>query len=139
MAKIKKLKYNPETEYHIIGLSTSEDDYKVSWLINKNTNIQLQRTDNLEVRDDNKTDILVFSVFKGHDGSNGFKIKLVSNKCPEGYLINELKNIDIFIVIFCTDTNYSSKLTTELKKFAEINAVFNIDKLNLKSKEKLLF
>jgi hypothetical protein len=138
--KTKKLRYKPDFEYSIIGISTSEDDYKISWLLNKNTDIQLSRSENLEIREDRKTEILRFSVFKGVDKASGIKHRLVSNKCSEGYLVEELKNIDLFLVVYCKDENkYASKIISELKKLQEINAVFNIDGSKLKSKEKLIF
>ncbi len=138
--KTKKLKYKPEFEFELIGISTIEDDYKISWAINKCLDIKLQRDDNLEIKNEKKSTVQSFSVFKGFFSGTGDKIKLVANKSFEGFLIEELKNIDFFLVIYSDKEKSPVKIIIkELKSNSAINIALIIDPNKLKSKEKLLF
>lgn len=138
--KTKKLKYKPEFEFELIGISSSADDYKISWIINNSTNIELQRDENLEILNDKFESLQIFSTFSCKHPDTGDKVKMVSNRSNEGFLIEELKNIDYFLIF------YSEKLSIPitnfiktLKTYPEVSAIFKIDASKLKSKEKLLF
>ena len=138
--KTKKLKYKPEFEFELIGISTIEDDYKISWVINKCLDIKLQRDDNLEIKNEKKSTVQSFNVFKGFFPGTGDKIKLVANKSSEGFLIEELKNIDFFLVIYSDKEKSPVKIIIkELKSNSAVNIALIIDLNKVKSKEKLLF
>ncbi len=138
--KTKKLKYSPDYEFSIIGIISGEDDYKVSWLINKLCGIDLYKQKNLEIRNDKYSNFQVFSVFKAFLEDSGNRLRFLSNKCSDGFLIEELKNIDYLLVIYGDNReNLLNKIIKELKPGSEINGVFKIDPNKLKSREKLLF
>lgn len=138
--KTKKLKYSPDDKFSIIGIISSEDDYKISWFINKLTGIDLSKEANLEIRNDKFSDFQIFSVFKSYIEDSDNYIKLISNKCPGGFLIEEFKNMDYFIVILGDNREQlQNRIIKELKSCSEISGIFKIKPERLKSKEKLLF
>lgn len=138
--KTKKFKYKPDYSFLLIGINSIEDDYKICWIINKISGVDLIKQDSLEIRNNKFYQIQSFSVFKGETDFADSYIKLVSNKCTEGFLIEELKNIDYFIVI--SDEKVISNqqnFIKDLKQNSEITSAFIINPEDLKSKEKLLF
>ncbi len=138
--KTKKLKYSPDYKLSIIGIISAEDDYRLSWLINKLTGIELSKGKNLEIQNDKFSDFQTFSVFKSYIEDSGNIIKFISNKCSFGFLVEELKNMDYFLVISGNNRDHlEDKIIQELRPCPEISGVFKISIETLKSKEKLLF
>ena len=138
--KTKKLKYKPNYNFKLLGISCSEEDYKLSWEISQLLNTGFVKTDDLQIIDPRFSDYLAFSVFHNADQSNFPEIKLVSNKGKEGFLIEELKNIDFFIIVYDEDdTKFYKDFVLKLKESEIVTAVFSLQVEKLKSKEKLLF
>ncbi|PLX08266.1 MAG: IPExxxVDY family protein [Marinilabiliales bacterium] len=138
--KTRKLKYKPDYDFKLLGLSSVEEDYKLSWELSRTLNTGFVKSMELRIIDPKFSDFLLFSVFENEDKSGFPDIRLVSNKGKEGYLIEELKNIDFFIIIHDDeDTNFYTEFVSKLKKSEVITAVFQLEPNKLKSKEKLLF
>jgi len=138
--KTKKLKYKPEYDFYLLGILSSENDYKISWEISQLLKTNFVKSDDLKIIDSRFSEYLLFSVFKNTDKVNFPEIKLISNKGKEGFLIEELKNIDYFIIIYDSDdTNFNNEFVLKLKKSEIITAVFQLQPEKLRSKEKLLF
>jgi hypothetical protein len=136
--KTKKLRYKPEFDFDILGISSSENDYKISWLISSCLEIEFIKCDDLKMLDDKEPEEQIFSVFENIPEGHGLKLKIVSNKGNLGYLITELKNIDYFLLIQ-KEESMLNDLYAKLKSLPEIIAVFKLNPAELKSKEKLLF
>lgn len=138
--KTKKLKYKPQFNFKLIGISSSEEDYKISWRLSKILKSEFIKSESLQIIDPRFTEYLVFSVFENEDKYKLPDIKLVANKGIEGFLIEELKNIDFFIIVNNDEeTDFDEIIIENLKKEDGITAVFSLDPDKLKSKEKLLF
>ncbi len=138
--KTKKLKYKPDYNFYLIGISCADEDYKLSWEISQILKTSFVKTDNLEINDPRFSEYLTFSVFTNIDKSEYGDIKLVSNKGKEGFLVEELKNIDFFLIVNDDeDTNSLKEFVVKLKQSDIITAVFKLEPEKLKSKEKLLF
>jgi len=138
--KTRKLKYIPDYDFELLGLLTSENDYKLSWSISKVLNIEFRKCNDLEISDRKTGDKQVFSIFENCDKIEKWKLKLVSNKGNIGYLIPELKNIDYFLIIrYENEYIPQDDLISKLKNTNGISGVFKIESQNLKSKERLFF
>jgi hypothetical protein len=138
--KTKKLKYIPEYNFDLLGLSTSENDYKLSWLISKEFGIEFCKCKELKVFDRKNSEELCFSVFENCDKTNIWNLKLIANKGNLGYLLPELRNVDYFLMIFDKDeTILLKEIIQKLKSINEISGVFIPDIQKLKSKERLIF
>lgn len=138
--KTKKLKYKPQFNFKLIGISSTEEDYKISWRLSKILKSEFIKSESLQIIDPRFTEYLVFSVFENEDKYKLPDIKLVANKGIEGFLIEELKNIDFFIIVNNDEeTDFDEIIIENLKKEDGITAVFSLDPDKLKSKEKLLF
>lgn len=138
--KTKKLKYIPEYNFELIGISSSDDDYQLSWHLSKLLNSEFVRAADLEIIDPRFPEFQMFSVYENFDIEGNSSVKIVANKGNVGFLIEELKNIDFFILIFGSESSgFTGELFTKLKTVESISAVFKLKPENLKSKEKLLF
>lgn len=138
--KTKKIKYDPEYNFELLGVSSADDDYKLSWHLSKLLNAEFVWLANLEIRDDRFSELQIFNVFECVTLPQTSNIKLIGNRANVGFLIEELKNIDYFILIFdCDNQTTIDSLISQIKTIESITGIFRLKPENLKSREKLLF
>jgi len=117
---IYKLKTDSQTVFTIIGISSHENDYRLSWNINEHTGLSFSQNDSL-VTDSGKE----FTRFVHEDEEQ--KMTLLSNRCDNGFLLEKHKNID-FILKF--DMHLSEGKISEwlcnLKKVPLISTAYHI-------------
>lgn len=61
--KTKKIKYDPEYNFELLGVSSADDDYKLSWHLSKLLNAEFVWLANLEIRDDRFSELQIFQCF----------------------------------------------------------------------------
>ena len=106
----------------IIGISSHENDYRLSWSINENLGLAFTReNDNIEAGNGRE-----FSRFTHEDEEQC--LTLVSNRCDNGFLIEKLKNLD-FILKFDSELNEeeTEEWLKKLRKVTLISAAFEIE------------
>ena len=136
--KTKKLKYIPDFNFILIGVSSTDDDYKFSWQISELLVLEFGRCKDLEIIDPRFSEFLLFSTYETINTTDDKRIRIISNKGKEGFLIDELKNIDFFVMIYDFENiDFVDSLIGKLKSLNSISAVFKIDPVTLKSREKL--
>jgi hypothetical protein len=137
--KTHKLSVKTEHDSVLIGISSHENDYRLSWAINKHLGTNLIKAENLIVYHEKFDVDQEFSLFVFEDEDSMLKYQLIANKCDNGYLIPELSNIDFFLQIHGEiDNNYTGMLLEKLKRIYLITAAFVIDPSSLKSKKRLI-
>jgi hypothetical protein len=137
--KIHTLKEKETYDFGLIGISSPENDYRISWVLNKTMGFQLVRQENLEVYHKRLEDPQAFHQFQYRDEETLLLYRLISNKCENGYLLEEMTNIDYLIqVIGDMDESYIRDLIKELNKTEGITLAFPINPSTLKSKKKLI-
>jgi len=138
MSKSIKLKnIQPNYEFILIGLVTSEPLYRLSWLVNDNLNIQLKEAPPAQVYHTKRQIIQEFSIFQ-FDGIDTSFFQLIQNKSQQGFLIEEQKQVDYWLKIE-NSTLITTDLLAKLKVLKNISLVFEIKPGSLKSKSRLLF
>ncbi len=131
--RIHKLKASASDPYKLFGISSHENDYRLSWAINKKLQIKFRRTNNIIVQQNNETEKLEFSVFQYIQEDQLFKMNLVSNRCPDGFLIKKMKNIDYFLQVFgITSNSYIKNIIARIKEIEIVSAVFEVLPVNFK-------
>ncbi len=139
--KAKKIKLSPDFDFEIIGISSSAYDYQIAWELTQLFEFEFEKSSDITIIDEKYSEYQVFNVFEVKNEEDECLAKLISNKANNiGYLCDELKNIDFFLLIF--DNNKFpeiNELKKELKKSKNISAVFIFDIENIKSKEKFIF
>lgn len=144
-----------EDDYALIGIHSTEEDYRLAYLINKNLTIKLIRfKHNLDFKDSEAE----FPMFEYKDETNFMNYYLINNKFiqPEKtktykglfeeslstthYLIPEKKKVDFFLKVEgCKSQSFISKLVENLNQINQIITSYSIEPDILKSKNNLIF
>lgn len=127
-----QLEDNTDEEYTILGIVSTEADYKLSQLLNNKLKIALKNNKPLDVPGVNGMN-LSFSRYSDTSGSSEITYNLISNRSDKDYLLKKLKNIDYFFQIHCSDNTCDIKLLTRtLREIEKITAVFRLNPLEIK-------
>jgi hypothetical protein len=122
-----QLKINHEDELIMLGLVSSEPDYKMSLSINKRFRISLRNTTPIKLNKPHSEE-LVFSRFSDLSHSPDIIFSLVSNRSGKNFLIKNLKNIDYVFIVHNNENDSSiEEITAGLREIDTVDAVFNID------------
>jgi hypothetical protein len=134
--KVTRLKLNIEqnNDYILLGIVSTEPDYKLSLSLNKKFRISLKNISPLKLPGDNKSE-LAFSRFSNNEDLSDLKFNLISNRSGKYFLLNKLKNIDYLLQIQTSenDVNFNF-INLNLREIDTITAIFNIDINTIKDK-----
>jgi rRNA maturation protein Rpf1 len=134
---VHKLKINLKPDFFLIGISSHENDYRITWAINNSLGINLVKADNLTTTNDHLKVEQEFAVFEFDDHEGSAKYRLISNRCNNGFLLNEHKNIDFFLAVYGEMNSGSiENMVVLLRKISIITTAFVIQKISAKSAEK---
>lgn len=135
-AKIKRiqLKDNQTNDPDIIGIVSTEPDYKLSLALNRKLKISLKNDSPIVIREEPGVEV-TFSRFSDISAVPNPGYDLTSNRSGKNFLLKKLKNIDfIFQVHNPDDEETVRKITATLKDTECITAVFRIDPATIKDK-----
>jgi len=134
-----KLDISQEMDFKLIGISSHENDYRLVWAMNSSLKYNFLRSDNLMVHLPKSGQDLEFSKFIYVDEERLLSYLLISNRCPDGFLFPEIKNIDFLMqVIGELDSNAVELLLSTLKKIEIISGAYLIDYKNIKDIGKIM-
>jgi hypothetical protein len=129
-----KLHINQINDFILLGLVSTEPDYKLSLTLNKKFKISLKNMAPVKLTEDNGPE-LVFSRFSDTSGSPEKSYNLVSNRSGKHFLFKKFKNVDyIFHIQDSDNENNINHITSSLREISAITAVFNIDANLIKDK-----
>ena len=135
--KQHKLEYNLDFDFDIIGISSHENDYRLSWALNSNLNFNFIRTQDIEIKDNLSGEEQSFIKYTFIDDDTLNLYHLISNRCDNGFLLEEYRNIDYILIVRGEYTNhFIEHLINSIKSIAIITLAFKIDVENLKKKTK---
>jgi hypothetical protein len=137
--KIVKLMIGETTGLTIIGISSHENDYRLVWAVNSALAFQFTRVENLVIFSPKLNSNLEFSRFIFTDEDKYLTYSLISNRCPDGFLFPEIKNLDYLVQITGElDPKHMARIMKELKNVDIVSAAFRIDPKQLKDVDKKL-
>ena len=143
-----------EDDYSLIGIHSTEEDYRLAYLLNKNLKTKLTRFEHCL---DFKDSAAEFPLFEYKDEKTFINYYLINNKHLQfvnnhdsevlfrgnytvSYLIPEKKNVDFFLKIEgCNSDVFIGNLVENLKKINQIITSYSLDPTTLKSKDHLIF
>lgn len=118
----------------VIGIVTSDPDYKISLRLNKKLNISLRNTEPVEFTD-NDGNRLVFSRFSDISKAPDSTIYLISNRSEKYFLLKKLVNIDYLLLLHDPGKNFDTRLIMpQIREIDSVTGVFNIDLKTLRDK-----
>ena len=124
----------------MIGISTSDQDYRLTLRLNKKLNISLRNTESVSFKDKSGI-VLFFSRFSYSSEADHLTIQLISNRYEQSYLLRKLVNIDYLILVHDPSGNYDKeKLITALRELESVTGAFLIELAQVKDRNiKYLF
>ena len=138
--KKHKLKIKPVYEFLLICISSHENNYRFVWLLNNKLNFSFIRKNDIEIENKKFKELQNFLLFSYYDEENDIQFNIISNKCQNGYFIEELNNFDYFIQIIGELTDIQiNELIKKIKDTDTVNTAIKIDPNSLVSKNKFLF
>jgi hypothetical protein len=137
--KTLKLKIEENADYRMIGISSHENDYRLVWAINNQMKMQFVRIDNLVIIDEKSKLEMEFSRYLCPDEGRYLKYYLISNRCPNGYLFPELRNLDFLLqVVGDTDHTVLEEMAKSFRKIEIVSAVFTIRPEQIRNIERIV-
>lgn len=137
--KKHKLNETESYDFGLIGIASPENDYRIIWTINKSFGIGFIRQDDLEIWHKLLDEPQTFHQFRFFNEETLITYRLLTNKCENGYLLEEMSNVDFLIKIDGEfDPGFIDKLVKDLNSLKEITLAFPLDASSLKSRKKLL-
>lgn len=144
-----------EDDYLLIGIHSTEEDYRLAYLLNTHLKTKLIRFKHCL---DFKNSSAEFPLFEYKDENNFINYYLINNKFSQlvnpqkkeglfegnystiSYLIPEKKKVDFFLKIEgCNQQNLARTLVDKLNKIQQIITSYSIEPSALKSKDHLIF
>ena len=136
--KIHKLTEKEEYRFKLAGISSAENDYRISWSLNQNLGINLVRINNLEIYHKRLDDIQAFAQFVYVDEETLIQYRLISNRSVNGFLLEEMTNLDYLLQITGdTDEGWMELLMAKMNRIEGIILAFPLDPNTLRSRKKL--
>ena len=139
--KKKRLEINYSYDFHLLGIISATKGYKLAWEINRATDLQMSRQENLQVRDKRN-----FSFGFTHfvHSSESLVVRLFRNKPSEndpqtGRLVPEFPHYDYIVLIQCDNPTRSNRLQELLRNIPSVELVAFIPLAALRSKENFIF
>lgn len=130
--KVHKLSFDYDNGFYLIGIASHENDYRISWALNKLLGWNLVKTDNFKINHPKFKVELSYSMY--HFTSDyGLSYHLISNKSEKGFLLPDFKNIDYILKVSGED-NYNNiiDLIQNIKKINIVITAFALENINSK-------
>ena len=122
MAKrnIVKLVGTAPAVFTIIGISSHENDYRLSWSINEQLRLAFAQDDSVVTGAGDE-----FTCFVHEDDHR--RLLLISNRCENGFLLGKFKNLDFILKIDAElNETETSEWLRDLRKVPLVSAAFPI-------------
>ncbi len=128
-----------DDDFLLYGIVSQEKAHRLAWLINQTLGYNLAADTDLEIYA-GETVQQVHHRYIYSDELNHLSVYMLQNRDENFFLINELRNIDYFIIIkgaleFFKKTTF----TNAVKSIAEVQLVSEIKHQNLKQRQYLNF
>ncbi len=137
--RIHTLKEKETCDFRLIGISSPENDYRMSWMLNNAFKFRLTRKEDLEIYHKKLDDLQAFHQFQYSDEDTLLFFRLISNKCENGYLLEEMTNLDYILQISGElEKDYLEKMVRKLRALEGIALAVRIEPDSLKSRKKLM-
>ena len=134
------LKFTPEYNFELAAIVCNSNIYQLVWAMNNLLQLDFTADDNITIWHPKLSVSQQFEVFSSISADELIVIRLIANKSNNGFLVEELKNIDFFVHVSGEAyDDYMKLLLPKFKQSSIIQGVYSIDLDSLASKQKLIF
>jgi hypothetical protein len=138
--KVHKLNVEPRFDFILIGISSHEKDYFVSWAINKHFVFNLVKLEDLRPARTKGAAPCSFSFYRFDDEDKSVTWRLISNRGPNGFFAEEFSNIDYFLHARGDITvSAAEEMIPVLRQIKGVMTAFVINPETIKSGKQFLF
>jgi hypothetical protein len=118
---------NQKDEFILLGVVSSEPDYKLSLSINKKFRISLKNTVPVIIGE-GTDNALSFSRFSDTGRTPGIVFNLFSNRSEKNFLLKKLNNVDYIFQVYDPENESNiDQMVASLRDIESVSAVFKID------------
>ena len=142
MAKTR-LVINYDYDFELFGIISTEKEYKIAWLINRELNIHLVKGKDIKLEFIKSEEIAISNFIYQTENA---ELRLLKNKAENknsermAYLLPELSKFDFLLVKNGSlDGMFDKHFLENVKHIKEIQYIAKLKIDNLKSKENLIF
>lgn len=140
MAKYKLDIEEENDDFLIIGICSHIKDYRITWLINQQLNLELVRSETDLVNwTSAKSKRQSYARFQYHDEQLEADYYLISNNAGNIKLLPDQKMFDFFLMIKNNNELSLPNLVKELMAIPEILTAYAIDSKQIKHKDNIIF
>lgn len=134
------LKFDEDYDCFLWGITSSQRDYRLCWIINNALDLDMIRMDNHKVTKPSEKMANNFSRFAYYNELDQVEYNLLSNKNQGNILIAGLQKIDYFFIL---KENYSfldlSSMQLKLNENKAIQLLMKLDFNTIKQNQNLIF
>jgi hypothetical protein len=138
--RVHKLQdFFPE-DFQLICIAAHQSDYRLSWALNEQLQLSLQKDQDLVVTI-KKTDIRQhFTRFSFMDTNQHIRYYLIDNKSRQGFLLPEMKNIDFLLKVEGQPERHKLlSMVEEIRKISFVVIAYLMEDIPIKHKKKFIF
>lgn len=129
----------PGEQISLIGISSHEKGYTLTWALNNHLNWSLGRINDLEVVRKGLDASLRFPVFRYSDDTKKLVYYLIQNRVAEGFLLPDYSTTDFILVIPGVISDHTrDELLRNLKEIPGIQTAFIIASSSISNPERLI-
>ena len=139
MAK-HKLDIEYEYDFHLIGISSHDKDYRFCWALNNTLHMEFERGKDIQIREKKNKEADNFSVYEYQDEEMYTDYFILVNRSGNAMLLPEQKQADFLLMVKGNmSEEEKSKLIKHIKEIPNVLTAFDIDPEKLKAKGNLIF
>lgn len=135
----EKITYQPKLNYYIIAIASFLKDYRLSFFVNQELHLNLEKLEDLVSDNKKKEDARKYSKFYFFDELSEFEYYLVQNKQGGSVYLKSLKNFDFLFILKTIDEEIvdMASLQEKIKNIADVQMSLQIDNLSPSDKKRI--
>jgi len=134
---ILEIDYSDQFDFELVGLRSSEKDFRVAWALNRSLGWSLERKKDIEIESEPGNGI--FSRFDYEHEDDQTIISLIQNRSEYGWILPEWPQFDYLLKIDNDQWGKDAFFYRKLRDVPFIGAAFPLGMDKLKSKHNLIF
>lgn len=138
MSKTVKLTLEPDYDFALVAIVSTEPIYRLGYLINEALQYKLKENRPLQVYHAKRQVVQEFPLFSEPLNEEFASVHLIQNKSLQGLFIEEQKQVDYWVKWENVDVDLV-KVLPKLKKIQNVSLAYEVKPGSLKSKGRLFF